>query len=70
MEPLEDEFGDIIQKARTGLGLSSIDVSERVNISLKVLEEIESYKYVPSREEVIGLAEFLVLMLLNCSILL
>ncbi|MBI5755663.1 MAG: MBL fold metallo-hydrolase [Nitrospirae bacterium] len=59
MEPLEDEFGDIIQKARTGLGLSEIDVCERVNISLKILEEIEAYKYVPSKEEVIVLAGIL-----------
>jgi len=59
MEPLEDEFGDIIQKARTGLGLSSIDVCERVNISLRILEEIESYKYLSSKEEVIALAGIL-----------
>lgn len=59
MEPLEDEFGDIIQKARTGLGFSESDVHERANISSQLLEEMESYRYVPSKEDVNALARVL-----------
>jgi len=59
MEPLEDEFGDIIQKARTGLGLTIQDVAERANIPVRLLEEMESYKYTPSQEEVISLSRVL-----------
>ena len=30
---LEDEFGDVIRKARTGLGLEVIDIASRTGIA-------------------------------------
>ncbi len=51
METLEDEFGDIIQKARTGLGLTVIQAAERSGLSVSVLEEMESYRHNPSEME-------------------
>lgn len=59
MEPLEDEFGDIIQKARTGLGLTVKQVAERTGIPVQLIEEMESYRHVPSEEDVISLSRVL-----------
>ncbi|MCC6543945.1 MAG: MBL fold metallo-hydrolase [Nitrospirae bacterium] len=51
MEPLEDEFGDIIQKARTGLGLTIRQAADMSGLAVSVLEDMESYGYRPSEEE-------------------
>lgn len=59
MEPLEDEFGDIIQKARTGLGLTVKQVAERTDIPDWLIEEMESYRHMPSEEEVVSLSRTL-----------
>lgn len=56
MEPLEDEFGDIIQKARQGLGLTVKQAAERANIPARLIEEMESCRHVPSEEEVVLLS--------------
>lgn len=61
MEPLEDEFGDIIEKARIGLGLTVRQVAERANIPIHLIEEMESYRHVPSKEDVVSLAQILYL---------
>ncbi len=59
MEPLEDEFGDIVQKARMGLGLTLRQVSERADIPLHQLEKMESCSHTPSKEDVSSLAGIL-----------
>lgn len=46
---LEDEFGDIIGKARRGLGLSVSDVAGRIGVSAADLEKMESYEIVPEQ---------------------
>lgn len=59
MEPLEDELGDIIQKARVGRGLTTRQVAERTDIPLQLLEGMEEYKYIPSKVEVDSVAPIL-----------
>lgn len=51
MEPLEDELGDIIKKARTGIGLTLPQLSEKCGIALNLLEESEAYRYKPPDAE-------------------
>jgi hydroxyacylglutathione hydrolase len=48
---LEDEFGDIIAKARRGLGLSSVP-----GVSASELADIESYRLTPDRATILKLA--------------
>ena len=59
MEPLEDEFGDIIQKARMGLGFTLRQIAEKASIQGRLLEDLESYRYIPPREEVDSLSKVL-----------
>jgi hydroxyacylglutathione hydrolase len=54
---LEDEFGDIIKKARKGLGYSPDDVSRLTGIDDRALAALESYRRAPSREEIKKLSE-------------
>src|SRR3989304_4392551 len=61
MVPLEDEVGDIIRKARTGLGLTTGQAAEKTGLPVPVLEEIESCKRTPSQEETGLLARVLCL---------
>src|SRR4030066_1668030 len=56
MEILEDEFGDIIQKARMGLGLSIKQVAEKAGIPVLLLEEMESYRHIPAEREAVAIA--------------
>lgn len=52
MDPLlEDEFGDIIQKARTGLGLTIRHLADMSGLSVSLLEDMESYRHRPSERE-------------------
>ena len=37
METLEDEFGDIIQKARTGLGLTTRQVADMAGLTVSII---------------------------------
>ena len=53
---LEDEFGDIIGKARFGLNLSADDVAERVGISTDELAVLEDCERSPTRAESNALA--------------
>lgn len=50
---LEDEFGDIIGKARRGLGLSVAAVAENVRVSAGDVEKMEDYTLTPD-QAVIG----------------
>lgn len=53
---LEDEFGDIIGKARRGLGLSVDAVAEQVGVSASDVEKMEAYTLTPDQELVSRLA--------------
>ncbi|MCX6908766.1 MAG: MBL fold metallo-hydrolase [Verrucomicrobia bacterium] len=57
--PLEDEFGDVIRKARVGLVLSHEMVSRRAGLPVPELEKAERYLLVPGDEAVRKLAEAL-----------
>lgn len=54
--PLEDEFGDVIRKARVGLALTCEAVSLRAGLSVPELEKAERYLSVPDDETVQKLA--------------
>src|SRR5438093_7043581 len=51
---LEDEFCDIIKKARTGLGLDLNQVAKDARLSMPALRELEAGQRAPTREEVHG----------------
>ena len=57
--PLEDEFGDIIKKARLGRNLSVDYVASQTNIPAELLARLESYDRTPSEKEVVVLAQLL-----------
>jgi glyoxylase-like metal-dependent hydrolase (beta-lactamase superfamily II) len=61
MVPLEDEAGDIIRKARTGLGFTTGQTAEKTGLPVNILEEIELCKHKPSQGEVGLLARVLCL---------
>jgi len=56
---LEDEFGDVIAKARAGRGLSAAQVAELAGLNEPQLSEIEQYRLKPSEEVVKQLAKAL-----------
>lgn len=56
MFSLEDAFGDIIKKARFGLGLTAEEVASAVGISSSRLAAFENYTEKPTRSEVESLA--------------
>ncbi len=56
---LEDEFGDIIGKARRGLGLSASDVAVQVGVSVDDLQKMESYALTPEQAVIDRLASVL-----------
>ena len=56
---LEDEFGDIIGKARRGLGLSVAAVAEQVGVSAGEIEEMERYALTPDQAVIDRLAAVL-----------
>ena len=49
---LEDEFGDIIKKARNGLKISLKDLALKTNINEKDISLMESYKLKPIKEQI------------------
>ncbi|MDO8589531.1 MAG: MBL fold metallo-hydrolase [Armatimonadota bacterium] len=53
---LEDEFGDIIKKARRGLGQSADEVYRATRIEPGTLAEMESYRYAPNDDQIRALA--------------
>lgn len=52
MISLEDEFGDIIQKARTGLGMTVGQVAGSTGIPAADIERMEAYQLTPADEQV------------------
>ena len=57
MANLEDEFGDIIAKARMGLGYLVDKLAASTGLSSSDIESIEAYKYIPNRQIIFRLAE-------------
>ena len=56
---LEDEFGDIVGKARRGQEVALADLARRVDLSQADLEKIENYELTPDRDAISRLAEVL-----------
>lgn len=56
---LEDEFGDIIGKARRGQGLSEIQIAAAAGITEAQLSRMEQYTLKPTEAQVYKLAEVL-----------
>lgn len=56
---LEDQFGDIIQKARSGLGKSKKELTETAGIQIDRLDQIEACLAIPREDEVLRLASLL-----------
>ena len=56
---LEDEFGDIIGKARRGLGLSVAAVAEQIGVGAGDIEKMESYALTPDQPGIDRLANLL-----------
>jgi glyoxylase-like metal-dependent hydrolase (beta-lactamase superfamily II) len=56
---LEDEFGDIIQKARSGRGLSIAQVARETQIPQEQLSRMENYTLKPTAEQVDKIAAVL-----------
>ena len=56
---LEDEFGDVVGKARRGQERTVEEVAERAGIAAGDLERIEAYEWIPDGGIVEGLAEAL-----------
>ena len=57
--PLEDELGDILQKARDGKDWSSDDLVRATGIAAEDIQRIESYDLTPSDANVLKLAKAL-----------
>ena len=56
---LEDEFGDVIGKARRGQGLSPSAAAAAVGVTEDALAAMESYERLPTRDEVAQFARLL-----------
>jgi glyoxylase-like metal-dependent hydrolase (beta-lactamase superfamily II) len=61
MPGLEDEFGDVVKKARSGLGLPPAELAARVGMSEEDLRRVEAYTLRPDEATVRRLAEALAL---------
>jgi hydroxyacylglutathione hydrolase len=59
MPGLEDELGDIVRKARSGLGLEVAEVAQRAGLAERELKSLEVYTFHPSETQVRALAEVL-----------
>jgi glyoxylase-like metal-dependent hydrolase (beta-lactamase superfamily II) len=58
-EELEDEFGDIIKKARVGRGLAADIVAHQTSIAVDDIAEMETYRLKPLPEQLAALASVL-----------
>lgn len=59
MSRLEDEFGDIVAKARLGQGITVEKAAAAVGVRPGDIDRMESYQLVPDRQTVIELARVL-----------
>ena len=53
---LEDEFGDVVSKARRGQEISVSLLDERVGLTKEEIDQIESYLLTPPKEVVEAIA--------------
>ncbi|MBT4098526.1 MAG: MBL fold metallo-hydrolase [Gemmatimonadetes bacterium] len=58
-DALEDEFGDVVGKARRGQERTTADVGSASGLSAADIERLEAYDLVPSPEQVLALAHTL-----------
>lgn len=58
---LEDEFGDVIGKARRGLGLTTAELARLTGVPEVEIERFEAYKADPTDAQVVALAQVLTL---------
>lgn len=56
MAQLEDDLGDIIAKARRGLGITVDQLAARADYTPKQINDIEAYKLTPDRDGITRLA--------------
>lgn len=56
---LEDFFGDIVGKARNGLGIAEGDITSKTGLSSGDLRRIGNYELIPDEETIRALAEIL-----------
>jgi glyoxylase-like metal-dependent hydrolase (beta-lactamase superfamily II) len=56
MPGLEDELGDIVRKARSGLGIETAQLAQSAGLSEKDLKGLEVYTFRPSEAQVRALA--------------
>lgn len=59
MPGLEDEIGDIVRKARTGLGLELGEVAQRTGLTERNLKSLEVYTFTPDERQTRALAAVL-----------
>lgn len=59
MAHLEDELGDIIGKARSGLGISVEFLSDMTQMDIGEIKRVEAYELTPSKAQIRRLAEAL-----------
>ena len=58
-DTLEDFFGDIVGKARRGMGISESDLAKAAGLSADQISRIESYALIPDDEAINSLAQIL-----------
>ena len=56
---LEDELGDVLEKARDGKDWSQVDLARTAQVSPDVIAQIENYETVPDDNTIINLAHVL-----------
>jgi glyoxylase-like metal-dependent hydrolase (beta-lactamase superfamily II) len=59
MVPLEDEFGDVVGKARRGQGISLDDLAKDIALEVELIAAFEGYRRDPTREQSDALANHL-----------
>ena len=59
MVPLEDEFGDVVGKARRGQGIGIDDLAKEVVLEVEVIAAFEGYRQDPTHEQSAALAHHL-----------
>jgi glyoxylase-like metal-dependent hydrolase (beta-lactamase superfamily II) len=56
---LEDELGDVVRKARSGLGIEPAELAQQVGLSEADLKDVEAYRHRPDEAQVRRLAQAL-----------
>ncbi len=59
MAQLEDELGDILQKARDGKSWSQSDLAQSVGVSSDAIRRMESYEFIPDDAVLLKIADAL-----------